>query len=111
MVATSKEQRQTGASFVAKSGNARAHAIVTRAVHLFDDDADAGMLNAPGAYMRYHQGVVVVLAVRDESTSMLGILSDEGQELFSCEVVAHGAATVTKWEGGGWERDFVRADA
>jgi hypothetical protein len=49
---------------MAKSGKRRAHAILTRAVHLFDDDADAGMLKAPGAYMRYHAGAVVTLAVR-----------------------------------------------
>lgn len=96
---------------MAKSGKRRAHAILTRAVHLFDDDADAGMLNAPGAYLRYHQGVTVVLAVHDETTSTLGILSDQGEKLFTCEVVAHGPATVTTWEGGNWERAFVRADA
>jgi hypothetical protein len=93
------------------AGDRRAHAILTRAVHLFAGDAEAGMLNAPGSYMRYHQGVVVVLAVHDETTSTLGIMSDQGEKLFTCEVVAYGAATVTKWEGGQWERTFCRADA
>ena len=90
---------------------ARAHSIITKAVHLFDEDADNGSVNAPGAFMRYHAGVTVMLAVHDESSATLGIVSEEGEKLFTAEVVAHGPATVTAWEGGAWDRAFVRADA